>query len=1357
MSNPEIPSAAVLKTLVLTDLVDSTKLVGELGDEQVFHLLGRHDRLARDLMAAHHGREIDKTDGFLLLFDRPLDALAYALDYHRTLRELAAGLGVRLAARAGIHLGEVFLRENPPEDVARGAKPLEVEGLAKPVAARLMSLAGAGQTLLTRTAFDLCRRAAVGSTALPGGTRWVAHGSYVLKGVDEPVEIFEAGESEHAPLKPPADSEKARRAAGDQTILGWRPSPGQDVPHRTNWVLRDKLGEGGYGEVWLAEHKKTHDRQVFKFCFETERLRSLKREATLFRLMKEALGRRDDIARILDWNFEDPPYFLEVEYTEGGSLLEWAESKGGVAGIPLPERLEIVAQVAQALSAAHSVGVLHKDIKPANILITVDREGQPRAKLTDFGIGLLTDVGQLAEYGITVVGMTDMAATRSSSTSGTVQYLAPELLEGKLPTVQADIYSLGVILYQLVVGDPQRTLAPGWERQVEDELLREDIAACVDGSPDRRLGSAAELAQRLRTLTERRASREAEQKARQAEEKARRRRRILIPVFVGVVIFAVVMAIQARRIALEADRANREAATARQVSLFLVNLFELAESAKGRGDTITAREILERGADRVRKELAGQPATQAQLMNTIGQVYLNLGLYSQAEPLIRQSLDARRKLFGDSGPETADSLDSLGLLLLRQRRYDESERTLRQALGIHERIDPQGAGAAQVLGHLAELFKQQGRHAEAQPYERRAAALLEKSGQAAAGPLKRAAAGTLEIVSLNREIDLPKDSRAMLGYGFTPGSVRVAGPDRLFLVDLDGREAPRETMLGAGEQALEGVGNAAVAIRSGRRLLIRFVFVNVPQAKDDVLLDDLDPADRVVLGPEVCALARIHGRTLQLYQPGQTGLHLLAAIEAAGTIGQVRVSQRYVAWVEDETTVKVYSLAEKKQIFQARDWEGQVLGLAFEDRLGWLAVGGWFDEVFIYDLGGVEPPRSFSAPGKTNDLLFIPDWPTLVAARDGGLLMWRDGQGIIAQVNSQAARYHNLAWGPAGLLVKDQGAQRAASFAYRSFPVRDALEIAGAEIWAMAAQPDGRYLYAGSSDGRLHRYEPASASLQSLVAHSQGLTSIVLHDREIVTASDDKTVALWDAARLELVKRSKAHGFLVNYLFWDRHSRQLWSSSSDHTLKSWRMPGLEAGEVIQAPGGAKAAFWLDGARKLALVGTWEQAWLEMRLQNGRWQPTGQQAVPGQCVYAVAEHPELKVVALLGIRPSELWIYDLVTGQAGPVELPDPSLTWICPAGADRFVLVGRGTVTTCRLQRRGDALHYAVSQNFNTDLGFLVVCAAPSGAPWVGAGSAAGKLVIFEPAALSRRIYASGQVRLAGLTGGAPRPRSPGR
>jgi hypothetical protein len=128
--------------LLLTDIVDSTTLSEQLGDVAMAALWARHDALARDLLPLHRGREIDKSDGFLLLFDTATDAVAYSLAYHHAL----ASLDPPVHARAGLHVGEVILTENAPEVVARGAKPIEVDGLAKPTAARVMSVAVGGQT-----------------------------------------------------------------------------------------------------------------------------------------------------------------------------------------------------------------------------------------------------------------------------------------------------------------------------------------------------------------------------------------------------------------------------------------------------------------------------------------------------------------------------------------------------------------------------------------------------------------------------------------------------------------------------------------------------------------------------------------------------------------------------------------------------------------------------------------------------------------------------------------------------------------------------------------------------------------------------------------------------------------------------------------------------------------------------------------------------------------------------------------------------------------------------------------------------------------------------------------------------------
>src|SRR5512143_2341408 len=135
-----------VRALVFTDLVDSTRVAERLGDVDAAARFAEHDRRARVLLHAHDGREIDHSDGFFLLFDDVVQAASFTLGYHKAIAPLD------LRARAGLHVGAVTLRHTAAGDIARGAKPLEVEGLAKPVAARVMALARGGQTLATAAA-----------------------------------------------------------------------------------------------------------------------------------------------------------------------------------------------------------------------------------------------------------------------------------------------------------------------------------------------------------------------------------------------------------------------------------------------------------------------------------------------------------------------------------------------------------------------------------------------------------------------------------------------------------------------------------------------------------------------------------------------------------------------------------------------------------------------------------------------------------------------------------------------------------------------------------------------------------------------------------------------------------------------------------------------------------------------------------------------------------------------------------------------------------------------------------------------------------------------------------------------------
>jgi serine/threonine protein kinase/DNA-binding winged helix-turn-helix (wHTH) protein/Tfp pilus assembly protein PilF len=297
---------------------------------------------------------------------------------------------------------------------------------------------------------------------------------------------------------------------------------GDAVPGREHWRLKRPMDPSGSSQVWLAENPKTHEPRIFKFASDGVQLKGLKREVTLSRFLRESLGDRPEFVRVLEWNFNAPPFFLESEYC-GPNLAEWAESQGGLNKVPLGVRLKLLADVAKAVAAAHDIGLLHKDLKPANILIVPRANGGWQIKVADFGSASMFEPSRLHALGITNLGFTQ-TATPETTLTGTLMYLAPEVLAGQSPTGPADVFALGVMLYQLVIGDFRKPLAPGWEVEIADQLIREDISDAACGDPARRLGSAAELAGRLSSLERRRFEQDQLEQTEKSKQIAERKR-----------------------------------------------------------------------------------------------------------------------------------------------------------------------------------------------------------------------------------------------------------------------------------------------------------------------------------------------------------------------------------------------------------------------------------------------------------------------------------------------------------------------------------------------------------------------------------------------------------------------------------------------------------------------------------------------------------------------------------------------------------------------------------------------------------------------------------------------------------------
>jgi eukaryotic-like serine/threonine-protein kinase len=413
---------------------------------------------------------------------------------------------------------------------------------------------------------------------------------------------------------------------------------GNSVPGREQWRLTRAMERSGSSEVWVAENPKTREQRVFKFASDAVRLRGLKREITIARFLRESLGERPEFIRILEWNFEAAPYFLESEYA-GPNLAEWAGSQGGLAAVPIGVRLQILIDIAKAVGDAHGIGILHKDLKPANILIVpANSASEWQVKIADFGSASLFEPSRLQALGITNLGFTQVTSNEAGPLTGTLMYLAPEVLAGQSPSVSADVYAMGVLLYQLVIGDFRKPLAPGWEAQVDDSLLREDIADAACGDPSKRLGSATELVERLTTLALRRARQDELQAARLRAQNAERklaeaRARIPWVVMAGAALLAglAVSVILYRGAARERDHANRQTAIATSINQFL------SDDLLGRSNPFLSGKATESLTDAIKQATPGidhqfkdEPLVAARLHQTIARALDNRTAYADA-------------------------------------------------------------------------------------------------------------------------------------------------------------------------------------------------------------------------------------------------------------------------------------------------------------------------------------------------------------------------------------------------------------------------------------------------------------------------------------------------------------------------------------------------------------------------------------------------------------------------------------------------------------------------------------------------------------------------------------------------------
>jgi serine/threonine protein kinase/Flp pilus assembly protein TadD len=597
------------------------------------------------------------------------------------------------------------------------------------------------------------REAAI-SKACDGDLTLMAEVAGLLDSYEQVGDFLEPPVSRTAPSLAPLDNPSITRESGLRPIST---ADGGEAagPIIERYRLLQKIGEGGMGEVWLAEQQRPVRRRVaLKLIKAGMNSRDV---IARFESERQALALMDHstIAKVFDAGStaEGSPYFV-MEYVPGVPITEYCE----IHRLTIRERLELFTQVCEGVQHAHQKAIIHRDLKPSNILVS-EVDGRAAPKIIDFGVA----------KALTQRLTADTMFTRVGAIIGTPQYMSPEqaVTSGEDIDTRTDVYSLGIILYELLVGieplelrnipfaeflrrlQEEEPLKPSTRMRTQDAMVSSELARRRQTEPlalarqlrgdldsivlkalekdrSQRYASSSDLAADIRRYLNNEAVLAVPPStAYRVRKFVSRYRAVLVTacafglLLLGAAGVSVWQGVRATR---QRDRADAEAAASKAVNDFLQNDLLAQASASNQSGPATkpdpdlkVRTALDRAASRIKGRFEGQPQVEADILDTIGQTYMDLGLYSDARMQSERALELHKRAGGAQDPKTLKTLSRLAYIADLQGRYPEAETLFSQTVEAQRRVlGPEHPDTLHSSSNLADVYRSQGKYKQAE-------------------------------------------------------------------------------------------------------------------------------------------------------------------------------------------------------------------------------------------------------------------------------------------------------------------------------------------------------------------------------------------------------------------------------------------------------------------------------------------------------------------------------------------------------------------------------------------------------------------------------------------------------------------
>jgi serine/threonine protein kinase len=584
------------------------------------------------------------------------------------------------------------------------------------------------------------------------------------------------------------------------------------------------------------------------------------------------------------------------------------------------------------------------------------------------------------------------------------------------------------------------------------------------------------------------------------------------------------------------------------------------------------------------------------------------------------------------------------------------------------------------------------------------------------------------------EFKVPVDARSVLTRNLDVAV--LASADGWYLRPLDRDVEASRVTLPAGQRLIGTLEDGNLAVLEGLELRAVDPLKGAvgPLARFPAAID---AASMLAVAADGRAAVIVSAKGTVLYRRDGDTFKEVAKWPETTSAQAVTLSREHVALVTaDAKRVRVWRRDGSPVLDQPLDLGG-VRDIALLDAPARLALAARGPELLVLDLAGHAAPQSLSLPQGAQALAWIADAPTLVAAGERGIALVRDGAFLPEHGGDIVDATAGLLVDGNGVLALDANAHKLAWLDYGALPLVEQHVLGAQETWALHATTEPAAVFVGSRDGTLHEFSHGTVKHHQL--HTDGVTALVGDARHLASASDDRTLAIWNLPAMDVQWRSRGHDYLVNQLVLAGSA--LWSSSSDGTLKRWRWPTLEEEETIDvraltgAPDTNLHAFWIDAGATHALVGTWNDRLIALDRVDGRWR-TRSMPIDSHGGYRLVEVPTAHIVVVLGTEPTRLYVWDLDERRLLRVPDLDDALFGLA---ADRegqgVYAAGRGVILHCVFERAPAGLRVRVSAARRSELREIgaIDLDPATGLLWMG--NSAGGLYAIDTAKLPAPLH----------------------